>query len=1075
MRSEPGTIGRGTMTRRWLVGAAVWVCVVVAAGVAAAQITLDGSLGPRQTLAGPNVVIGAELGQVRGRNLFHSFEQFNVRTSESATFTGPAGIGNILSRVTGSTPSTIDGRLASTIPGANLFLLNPSGVIFGPQATLDVSGSFHVSTADFLRLADGGVFHAGLARPSLLTVAPPAAFGFLGANPAGISVSRSELAVPEGQTLSLVGGDVAIAGGSLSAPTGRVAVMSVASPGEVGFVPASQAPTLDVGTGRRLGRIELSRGATLETTGLAGGGTVVIRGGRLTATGRSTVRDINPTDGDSPPVGVDVRLGEEIVLDGSRFQTASGGAGRGGDVVLGAPRVTLRNGAQAGTFSFAGGAGGDVRVTATEALTLAGETTEVLSRGLGTGPGGALRLSAPTLIIDGANVQARGTGGGRGGDVVLDAGRLALTGGALVQANAESSGPGGDVSVTATESISLSGRSSLDLGSAILSSGETGPAGRVSVAAPVLDVDAGAIASLSAGDARAGDVVLRTGRTLLRNGSFVTSSNLADGPSGDLTIVGSESVTIGGRRTLVSSTTDGTGQPGTVRVSTPALTLAGGILGAPAAGTGRPGDIVVEAANVVLTDGGSIVTFTLGQGRGGTITIAATESVTVAGQDVEANRSAISAGTAGRGGGGRIAISTPRLVVDGGSITATTSGEGRGGDVGLDVGSLTLRNAGDVGSNAILAGRAPITGGAPIAATGPAGTVRVTAADAVALSGEFTSINVFTDNAASGGRIAIAAPTLTLSDRAVIFATTAGAGRAGEIAVDVGRLTLEGGGIIDSSTLASGPGGTVAVSARDLVLITGRDPAGVSSRLSSNAGSGRVPDPTGPGGDIVLRAPRILLSDGGQLAARSFNVANSGNIRVEAADTLRLAEGAITTDALQGEGGNIDLRVGRLLHLVDSQVTTSVQTGIGGGGNITIDPRFVVLDRSAIQANAFGGPGGNVRISADVFLATDSVVTASSALGVPGVVDVQAPITDVSGSLAPLPEAVLQAVSLLRTACRTRLAEAGTSSFVLAGRGGLAPEPGGLLPSPLAEETVPPAPAPSPLGFVPLRIVSVCP
>ncbi|MBI3988957.1 MAG: filamentous hemagglutinin N-terminal domain-containing protein, partial [candidate division NC10 bacterium] len=115
-------------------------------------------------------------------------------------------IANILSRVTGGEPSAIDGLLRSTIPGANLFLLNPAGVLFGPNASLDVSGSFHVSTADYLRLADGGIFQATLAQGSVLTAAPPAAFGFLSGNPAGIAIQGSRLEVPHGKTLSVVGG-----------------------------------------------------------------------------------------------------------------------------------------------------------------------------------------------------------------------------------------------------------------------------------------------------------------------------------------------------------------------------------------------------------------------------------------------------------------------------------------------------------------------------------------------------------------------------------------------------------------------------------------------------------------------------------------------------------------------------------------------------------------------------------------------------------------------------------------------------------------------------------------------------
>jgi filamentous hemagglutinin family protein len=168
--------------------------------VGQAQVTLDGSLGPQGPLTGPNYQIGAELGQIRGSNLFHSFGEFSVPTRGSATFTGPGMIDNIIGRVTGGQPSVIDGLLRSEILGANLYLLNPSGVLFGPNASLDVSGSFHVSMADFLRLADGSKFSANLGQDSVLTVAPLWRSGFWGVLQPGLPFegahSRSQKGKP---------------------------------------------------------------------------------------------------------------------------------------------------------------------------------------------------------------------------------------------------------------------------------------------------------------------------------------------------------------------------------------------------------------------------------------------------------------------------------------------------------------------------------------------------------------------------------------------------------------------------------------------------------------------------------------------------------------------------------------------------------------------------------------------------------------------------------------------------------------------------------------------------------------
>ena len=164
-------------------------------------------------------------------------------TGDTARFWHEPGVENIISRVTGHAASMIDSTLQAE---ANVFLLNPQGIMFGPHATLDVNGSFHASTADVLRFADGAEFSSHIGGQSSLTVAAPSAFGFLRADPAGISIEGSDLEVPEGQTLSIIGGDMTIEGArliffhdpaSLVAPGGQINLVSVASRGEVVFDP----------------------------------------------------------------------------------------------------------------------------------------------------------------------------------------------------------------------------------------------------------------------------------------------------------------------------------------------------------------------------------------------------------------------------------------------------------------------------------------------------------------------------------------------------------------------------------------------------------------------------------------------------------------------------------------------------------------------------------------------------------------------------------------------------------------------------------------------------------------------
>src|SRR3954463_11340628 len=190
---------------------------VLSAGPVQAQIVTDGTVGPKVSLRGGEIEIGADLGTRRGDNLFHSFEKFGIATGQSATFTGPGTIRNVISRVTGGEVSNIDGTLASTVGQADLYFLNPAGVMFGPNATLDVPGSLHVSTAHELRFADGARFSALDKTGSGLTVASPEAFGFLDRPPGRITVEGSgpgallELWSP--RTLSLIGGDIDIYSG----------------------------------------------------------------------------------------------------------------------------------------------------------------------------------------------------------------------------------------------------------------------------------------------------------------------------------------------------------------------------------------------------------------------------------------------------------------------------------------------------------------------------------------------------------------------------------------------------------------------------------------------------------------------------------------------------------------------------------------------------------------------------------------------------------------------------------------------------------------------------------------------
>jgi filamentous hemagglutinin family protein len=632
----------------------------VLAGSSQAQITLDGSLGPPGPVHGPHSRIGADVGQIRGSNLFHSFGEFNVPTGGSATFTGPNTIANILSRVTGGQPSAIDGVLRSEIAGANLFLLNPNGVLFGPNASLDVSRSFHVSTADFLRFEDGATFSAHLGQAGVLTVAPPAAFGFVSANPAPMTIQGSSLQVAERTALSMVGGDINIVGNggpltdasvrTLRAPSGRVQLVSVASPGEVVFSRLELTPELQADSVARLGRLEVTRGALVDASG-DGGGTVLIRAGRLLVDHGSVIFADNTGKVEGVGLGLDLRItADAVIRNASILATDSLSSGRARDLRLTAGSLHLEDQAIISATTFMSGRGGDVTVVATDAISITGRSSEGVASGLYTnvfssGDGGRLFVAAPRLTMDEGLIVALTMleSRGRAGDVEVRGGRVALTGGAAIGSSAGGAGAGGRVTVSAGESIAIAGRGTQGNQSG-MASVAAGDPGHLSLAAPTVTVEGGFLG---------------------------TPSLMQGGQAGDTFLTADTLVLSGGAQIVSGTVTDHAG-----------------------------GNITIETGRLTM-NGGAIIVATSGFGRGaaGEITVTARESVALS------QNSLIASSTLGQGPAGRIALATPRLhLSDGGTISARSVGDGGAGMLVLDIGEIFRSQGGHVTTTADRAG-----------------------------------------------------------------------------------------------------------------------------------------------------------------------------------------------------------------------------------------------------------------------------------------------------------------------------------------------------------------------------------
>ena len=233
--------------------------------------------------------------------------------------------------------------------------------------------------------------------------------------------------------------------------------------------------------------------------------------------------------------------------------------------------------------------------------------------------------------------------------------------------------------------------------------------------------------------------------------------------------------------------------------------------------------------------------------------------------------------------------------------------------------------------------------------------------------------------------------------------------------------------------------------------------AGGAIRVRSGGNIEARSNAAGEGGSIELSAGRgVSVVDGGRISAQALGSGNAGTITIDAGPRLAIVRASVTTEAQDASGGQIAITARDAVVLQDASITTSVLDGTGGGGDVTIDPEFVILDRSQIIARAFEGPGGNIRIHAGTFLASpDSILDASSELGIDGNVVIDSPNPELTGKLAALPQSFLNASELLADPCLARTATEG--SFVVRPHGMQAPPDAALSPQTGAPQSCAPA------------------
>jgi filamentous hemagglutinin family protein len=634
-------------------------------GAILAQIVPDRTLpeGERSRVIG-DLNSKIEGGAVRGSNLFHSFERFSIPTGGSAFFNNSDAIANIISRVTGSNISRIDGLIRAN-GNANVFLINPNGILFGPKASLNIGGSFVASTASSIVSDNGFAFSASDPQaPPLLTVNVPVGLQF-GNNPGAIQVQEASLKVPDGQTLTLAGGDVNINGGKLLAFGGRVELAGVAALGEVGLTQQGQEWRLSVPEGLARADVTIVNDANVDVSA-GGGGSIAITARNLTGKGletevRSGIAEGLGTAGDRAG-DIDIDATEAINLDEMVIsnRVLEGGTGKAGDIYIATGTLSLTNGAAVSVSTFGRGDAGTITITARDTVSFDGEDRNGLSSG------------AFSQVISGAI--------GRAGDISINTGSLFLTNGAIIGTSTYGQGDAGNITITATDAISFDGDTSYGFPSAADS-----------------EVYSNAIG-------RGGEIVINTGSLSLTNGAVITTSTFGQGDGGNITITARDAISIDGEtsdRVNSSGVFSGVdyraiGQGGEIDIITGSLSLTnGGVIVTLTQGQGDAGNITIAARDSVFFDGtasnkfsgfpsGALSSVQLGAiGQGGSIRVN-TELFSIA------NEAELNVSSEGQGGAGNIEVNARQLRLDkGGSIQSQTR-SGQGGNIRLKVRDFLL-------------------------------------------------------------------------------------------------------------------------------------------------------------------------------------------------------------------------------------------------------------------------------------------------------------------------------------------------------------------------------------------------
>ncbi len=689
-------IGKSWFSGRWKgrsgsCVALAWTFLITGSQEMVAQVVPDNTLGAESSVVIPDNIQGIESdridgGATREANLFHSFDQFNIGAGRGAYFSNPIGIDNIFSRVTGANRSDILGRLG-VLGNANLFLINPQGIVFGSGASLNVQGSFLATTADAVNLGDGGIFSATNPQsPPILAIGVPLGLQY-GNNPGNVQVQGSDLQVSLGKTLALVGGNVSLDGGQLQAPAGRIELGGVAGESTVGLsFNGSSIGLIFTPDSVLLSNVFLDNGTLIDVSA-SGEGNLIVNAQNLNIAGESGLRAGTSwlVSSNSNPGSIEINAIRAINLTESSFienLVFDGAMGKGGDINITADSLTVNNSAQLRADSFGKGDAGNLNINTRNRVSFDGINSragsEITSEA--EGQAGTINITTHSLSISGGatlvvNTYGQGNAGnvtikardtvsfqgsstgitsqvveqalGNGGNITISTGNLFVSDGAILTTSTFGLGDAGNVTIKARDTVSFQGSS-------------TGIASQV----------------FEQGLGNGGNITISTGNLVVSDGAFFASSTFGLGDAGNVTIKARDTVSFQGSSTGIASQVfeQSLGNGGNITISTGNLVVSDGAFFASSTfGLGDAGNVTIKTRNLTARNG--TVTTSSQQSAGGSISIAAAKIRLFGDSDITTN---VSSGT---GGGGNIHLQADSILAFGDSDILASAREGRGGDI----------------------------------------------------------------------------------------------------------------------------------------------------------------------------------------------------------------------------------------------------------------------------------------------------------------------------------------------------------------------------------------------------------